>query len=159
MGRAPGEISLSLKDGRLLVSMAAEGLAGDRVPLELWLDGRCVATAEAQIESSRVEASFAVPAAAMRDGAVVLDVHAFEGGGLLGRYALLAGDAVPEDALAELALLRAELEALKKAFLRDGADPKLRRADRGLIVAEAVERAVTEVRAVTHPGADPKDRG
>ena len=58
---------------------------------------------------------------------------------------MLAGAAVPEDVLTELALLRAELEALKCAFLREGADPKLRAADRGLIVAEAVETTLAEL--------------
>ncbi len=58
------------------------------------------------------------------------------------------------DLIAELDALRAELDALKRAFMAEALTQKLSQADRPLIVAEAVE-AATRAMALNVDAPDP----
>ena len=64
-------------------------------------------------------------------------------------------DAKNRDVLAELDALKAEFEALKRAFLTDASEQKLRASDRGLVVAEAVEAAIEAFEARLAQDASP----
>jgi hypothetical protein len=59
-----------------------------------------------------------VPAAAISDGVQVLTMTDADTGARLGYITLVAGEPVAEDLRAEVALLRAELDLLKRAFRR-----------------------------------------
>ncbi|MFN6978331.1 MAG: hypothetical protein ACK4OP_09420 [Gemmobacter sp.] len=58
-----------------------------------------------------------IPAEAVADGVQTIVVHAGEGG-VLGHVAIVAGAALEADLRAEVELLRAELDLLKRAFRR-----------------------------------------
>ena len=59
-----------------------------------------------------------LPAAALSDGAHVVLIRDRETDTVLATETILAGDTLVEDIRAEMALLRAELDMLKKAFRR-----------------------------------------
>ena len=62
--------------------------------------------------------SVPVPAAMLGDGIAVFAVSEVGSGTLLGQYALAVGDPADDDLRAELGLLRAELDLLKRAVRR-----------------------------------------
>ncbi|MEO0360087.1 MAG: hypothetical protein AAF322_03215 [Pseudomonadota bacterium] len=84
----------------------------------------------------RLEAE--APAEAIGDGVAAI-VFAAEDGSILARYPIAAGAALAEDLAAELASLRAELDQLKRAFRAELGAGALRRDERPLIVAEALD--------------------
>lgn len=59
-----------------------------------------------------------VPKAAISDGVQTCLVSEADTGERLGAFTLIAGEAVEDDIRAEIALLRAELDMLKRAFRR-----------------------------------------
>ncbi len=59
-----------------------------------------------------------MPARVMSDGAHVVLIRDCEADAVLATETILAGDTLVEDIRAEMALLRAELDMLKKAFRR-----------------------------------------
>lgn len=149
------DVRIRLLHGVLQAELPAAALGDQADSVELWLDGaRCAKAQPETAEGGGARVSFPLPGAAQRDGAVVLDMHLAATGAHLGRYTIFAGGSVPDDVVSELALLRAEMETLKQAFLRDAAEPKLRRADRGLMIADAVEAALAEQAPASTSGAD-----
>jgi hypothetical protein len=65
-----------------------------------------------------------VPAAAITDGVHTVVISDADSGAVLGSFALIAGEPLAEDLRAEISLLRAELDLLKKAFRRHAATPE-----------------------------------
>ena len=59
-----------------------------------------------------------VPAEAVSDGVHTILVNETGSDDIIGQFSLLAGDALGEDIRAEVELLRAELDLLKRAFRR-----------------------------------------
>ena len=59
-----------------------------------------------------------VPARLISDGVQFVIIRPKQGETPLASFAVIAGDGVPEDLVTEVALLRAELEMLKRAFRR-----------------------------------------
>ncbi|WP_223427993.1 hypothetical protein [Tateyamaria pelophila] len=64
-----------------------------------------------------------IPAEAIADGVQVFVISDTVDGQELGSFTLIAGEALGDDIRAEVALLRAELDMLKRAFRRHCADP------------------------------------
>ena len=65
-----------------------------------------------------LELAVRVPAEILGDGVTTVLVTDAASGARLGSFAILAGEAVEGDLRAELDLMRAELDMLKKAFRR-----------------------------------------
>jgi len=59
-----------------------------------------------------------IPAAAIADGVQVFVISDATDGAKLGNFTLIAGEALGDDIRAEVELLRAELDMLKRAFRR-----------------------------------------
>ena len=73
-------------------------------------------------EEGRWHASVALPAEILSDGVVTLLIHDRKTQETLGRVLIMAGEPLAEDLRAEIELLRAELDLLKKAFRRHCAE-------------------------------------
>ncbi|MEL6957893.1 MAG: hypothetical protein AAGL89_02935 [Pseudomonadota bacterium] len=75
-----------------------------------------------EIEEDRVEEHWIVrvpiPSDRISDGVQTFVIHDKSQSDPLASFAIIAGDALAEDVRAELSLLRAELDMLKKAFRR-----------------------------------------
>ncbi len=95
--------------------------AGDAAPaIEVWhqetqLDG--VETGQA-IAAGRWPVSVAIPAGCLSDGVQTFLVREAGSGATLGHFTIVAGVPLEADLRAEVDLLRAELDMLKKAFRR-----------------------------------------
>ena len=59
-----------------------------------------------------------IPANRIADGVQTFVIHEKRDNEVLGSFSIVAGDALAEDIRAEMSLLRAELDMLKKAFRR-----------------------------------------
>ncbi|WP_439136812.1 hypothetical protein [Roseicyclus sp.] len=97
--------------------------------LEAVHEGKVVAIAaltpdEARPDSWRVLLD--LPAAVIADGVQVIAIRSITTGGVLDRITLMAGAPLDEDFRVELALLRDELEMLKRAFRRHCAETTVR---------------------------------
>lgn len=75
-----------------------------------------------EVEEDRVEEhwriSVPIPADRIADGVQTFVIRDRKEDAVLGGFSIVAGDALAEDIRAELTLLRAELDMLKKAFRR-----------------------------------------
>lgn len=75
-----------------------------------------------EVEEDRVEECWYVrvpiPADRIADGVQTFVIKDRREDALLGSFSIIAGDALSEDIRAEMSLLRAELDMLKKAFRR-----------------------------------------
>lgn len=86
---------------------------------------RVIGTAEvAPIKGKRGQftLSFDLPATVLSDGVQVISLRSAENEEVLDRITVLSGDPLEEDLRAELALMREELELLKRAFRRHCAE-------------------------------------
>ena len=85
------------------------------VHLDTTLDG-------VTLEHDRVEEHWRIavpiPAERISDGVQTFVIRDRRGGDALGRFDLIAGEALAEDIRAEMSLLRDELDMLKRAFRR-----------------------------------------
>jgi len=137
-----------LSEGRLHAVMDRTDGASDAAPaLVLAVDGRPMADAvPEQAGAGEIAVSAALPAQALGDGVTVLVLQDRATGAPLASYPVRAGGSVYVDLAAELALLRAEVAALKRAFMMDASTPKLRAVERALIVEEAAERALAAMK-------------
>lgn len=86
--------------------------------------------------------AWALPTELMRDGQVSVRFVNPATDTEIGRYDVIAGAGLEGNMAAELLRLRAEFDLFRRAFLADAADPRLRAADRAMIVAEAAEAAL-----------------
>ena len=114
-----------------LVSGRYEGLmtAPEATGIEAVLEGRVIAVATITPCSDRPDALRVVldlPADVIGDGVQVIALRSTLSGTVLDRITLTAGAPLEEDIRAELALLRDELEMLKKAFRLHCAETELR---------------------------------
>jgi hypothetical protein len=57
----------------------------------------------------------------------------------------MSADRADQDLVVEVQALRAELDALKRAFMTEALDQKLSAAERPLIIAEAVEATLESI--------------
>lgn len=77
---------------------------------------------EVEIEEDRVEEHWVVripiPVDRIADGVQTFVIRDRRDDEILGSFSIVAGDALAEDIRAEMSLLRAELDMLKKAFRR-----------------------------------------
>ncbi len=75
-----------------------------------------------EVEQDRVEECWTVrvpiPADRIADGVQTFVIRDSRAEAVLGSFSIVAGDALAEDIRAEMSLLRAELDMLKKAFRR-----------------------------------------
>jgi hypothetical protein len=68
--------------------------------------------------NGRWRLSVAIPAEVLCDGVQVFLLRNLDSGEIVGHFSILTGEAIAQDALAEIELLRAELDLLKSAFRR-----------------------------------------
>ncbi len=73
-------------------------------------------------EAGAMQVSFDLPADVLSDGVQVVGLRSTATGAVLDRITLMAGSALDEDIRGEVALLRDELEMLKRAFRRHCAE-------------------------------------
>lgn len=148
--------TISLVNGSLLAEFP-DGSVPPGAEVELRLGGVPVAKARLpDTGDGPAQLSFALPEAAQNDGVSLLDLHALPDGSHLARYTLFCGAAVPEDFTTALALLQAEVQTLKRAFMADAAVPKLTLVERPLLIAEAVEQSLA---ALATPDPDTRSEG
>jgi len=100
-----------------------EGLySGPAAPeIEAVHAGQVVARAEVAVEAAqpgRWRVALDLPATLIGEGVHVVTLRAVASGAVLDRITLMAGAPLDEDIRADLALLRDELEMLKRAFRR-----------------------------------------
>lgn len=84
-------------------------------------NGKVIAAADVVQDVSqadRFRVGVDLPVSVLSDGVQVVALRSVQSGHVLGRITLMAGDALDEDIRAELALVRDELEMLKRAFRR-----------------------------------------
>lgn len=112
-------MALTLEPGRIAGGVWEAALSGaaEAVPVEVLTGGRAVEGVEVRpLPDGRLALRVPIPAWALNEGVQVFLVQA--GGAVLGQFTLIAGEAAAGDIRAELALLRAELDLLKRAFQR-----------------------------------------
>ncbi len=90
---------------------------------------------------------FEMPAEALDDGLRMIEVVAKDSGRVLARHPLVAGRVDPEHLLVELASLRAEVDELRRALFRAGAEPALPASERPLLLAELIGHVETMLAA------------
>ncbi|MEM7744515.1 MAG: hypothetical protein AAF409_12475 [Pseudomonadota bacterium] len=121
-------------EGQLTV---AEGAPTPMV--DLTVDGTTVSQADVQPTAPGAFLMRApVPEAALDEGVSTVVFQDRATRVVLGRYVFRSGGPVDGDVVAELDALAAEVAALKRAFMSDAADRKLRAADKPLIIEEVV---------------------
>jgi hypothetical protein len=107
-------VKLSLRGGRYTGELrAAEGTG-----IEAVHEGRVVAVATLERTAGHCRVSLDLPPAIVSDAVAVVSLRSTVTGDVLDRVTCLAGDALHDDLRAEVALLRDELEMLKRAFRR-----------------------------------------
>ena len=104
-----------------------EGLltAADGAGVEAVVEGRVIATASVSQDPDRAASwrvALDLPADVISDGVKVIALRSIASGEVLDRVTLMSGAPLDEDIRAELALLRDELEMLKRAFRRHCAE-------------------------------------
>ncbi|MFN3577333.1 MAG: hypothetical protein ACK4TJ_10175 [Tabrizicola sp.] len=112
-------MTLTLEQGRFEAGVWQAALSGaaEAPVVEVLTGGRAVEGVEVTpARDGRFTLRVPIPSWALNEGVQVFLVQS--GGALLGRFALIAGEAADEDIRTELALLRAELDLLKRAFQR-----------------------------------------
>lgn len=120
---------------------------GHRPVIELKIDGRTAGTATLEpIADGVYRLSAPLPRHCLCDGDVAVVFQDRASGAGLATYLVSSGYPQAGDLLAELAALRAEFEALKRAFLAEAWHEKLRKADRSLILAEVMEAVAGHLR-------------
>lgn len=89
-----------------------------RPSLELALADRVAVPVEVVRQGSAWSARAVLPVEAMSEGLQVLAIHDRDAGAAIGQIVLQVGEAHVDDMRAEVALLRAEMDMLKRAFRR-----------------------------------------
>ena len=136
-GTVPVMTGLKLQEGRF----TAEVLSGATTPvIELTIDGRLVGVAKVQpTESGLYSLRAPMPREALRDGDVAIVFQDRVSGAGLATYLVSSGYPDAEDLSVALTALRAEFEALKRAFLAEAWQEKLPRTEREILIAEVLE--------------------
>jgi hypothetical protein len=106
-------VKLKLSEGRYVGELSAP----DGTGIEAVHAGRVVATAHVSPgDGGRHRVSLDIPPGVLSDGVQVVALRSTVTGTTLDRVTVQAGEILDEDLHAEIALLRDELELLKKAF-------------------------------------------
>lgn len=95
------------------------GAKGDAPPVEALVDGQRIDGVDVTPLAGkpvRFAVRLAIPASVIRDGVQTIVLQS--GGSVLAGITLIAGETADDDTRAELTLLRAELDLLKRAFQR-----------------------------------------
>jgi hypothetical protein len=92
--------------------------APDDTGIEAVHEGRVIAAGRLTHGEGATRVSVDFPAEIMSDGVQVVSLRSTVTGAVLDRITFLAGDILDDDIRAEVALLRDELEMLKRAFRR-----------------------------------------
>ena len=112
----------SLRGGIYHGVLAHKGRAKVPVP-ELVAEHRVreIPLAMAPIEgtANQYQVTVDLPASLITDGVQIVSIRPKQGETPLASFAVIAGDGVPDDLATEVALLRAEVEMLKRAFRRE----------------------------------------
>lgn len=128
---------VGLAGGTLEGTLLRHADGADWPALAVQLGGREVTSATlGESEGHRRPFSAPLPATLLSDGVQVLEIVAGKERAVLARYPLAAGDAASATLAAEVAMLRAELDELRRAAFAAASEPALPAADRPLIVAE-----------------------
>jgi len=114
-----------------LLSGRYEGLltAPESIGIEAVHQGKVIAMARVTPEDGRSDAyrvALDLPAEVISDSVQVISLKSVRSGATLDQVTLMGGDALDQDIRAEMALLREELEMLKRAFRRHCADTATR---------------------------------
>ncbi len=114
-------VRVSLQGGRY------EGVltGAAQTEIEVLHKGRIVGVAQVDphgTEAGAMQVRFDLPADVLSDGVQVIGLRSTVTGAVLDRITLMAGTALDEDVRGEVALLRDELEMLKRAFRRHCAE-------------------------------------
>ncbi|MEM7189741.1 MAG: hypothetical protein AAF439_09025 [Pseudomonadota bacterium] len=135
---------ITLRDGQF-----SGHLTGAHLPagasIELLVDGAVVGQAEPAIEGDGAAFTSAMPAECLSDGVSTVVFRLQPDNAILASYPIRAGANLAGDVVAELAVMRGEFLALKRAFMAEALHESLKAVERPLIVAEAVEAAVRQV--------------
>jgi len=114
-------VQVRLQDGRYEGILTAPKAA----ELEVVHGGKVVAMAEVSADDARpgsFRVKAALPATVLCDGVQVIAIRSQASGEILDRITLMSGAMLDEDIRADLAMLRDELEMLKRAFRRHCAE-------------------------------------
>lgn len=114
-------VRTTLQAGRYLGVLTGAG----QTEIEALHNGRIVAVAQLTAhpdEPGAMQVALELPTDVLGDGVHVVGLRSTGTGDVLDRITLMAGSALDEDIRGELALLRDELEMLKRAFRRHCAD-------------------------------------
>lgn len=128
---------LTLSGGTVSGELSLSG--ADVADIRVIVDGNEIArvtVAPSPGESAPFE--WRVPVAVLQSGWTSIRFVHGDGGAEIGRMDIVAGANLDGNLAAQVIALRAEFDLLKRAFITDAADPRLRAADRPVIVAEAV---------------------
>lgn len=112
-------MTLTVEQGRIAAGVWEAVLSGtaEAPVIEVLTGGRAVEGVEViPVQDGRFALRVPIPSWALNDGVQVFLVQS--GGAVLGRFTLIAGEPAEGDIRAELALLRAELDLLKRSFQR-----------------------------------------
>ena len=133
----PVMAGLKLREGRF----TAEVLSGPTTPqIDLTIDGRLVGVAKLQPTDSGLYVLQApIPREALRDGDIAIVFQDRVSGAGLATYLVSSGYPDAEDLSVALTTLRADFEALKRAFLAEAWQEKLPRTEREILIAEVLE--------------------
>lgn len=110
-------VRISLQAGRYEGILTGAG----QTEIEALHKGRIVAVAQVTAhptEAGALQVGFDLPGDVLSDGVQVIGLRSTATGDVLDRITLMAGTALDEDIRGEVALLRDELEMLKRAFRR-----------------------------------------
>lgn len=128
------------------------GEGGDPPPLDLRFNGEIIAKAMTGAAAPNGAAfSITIPNTVLSAGLGVILVCDCRTGMHYASVPLFVAATPEADLATEVECLKAELSALKAAFLRDASQPKLRAIERDLIVAEAADAARTALGRSTGP--------
>lgn len=141
VGNGPVVTGLKLYKGRFTADVLCRSAPPE---IELTIDGRHVGTAKVQQTESGLYALQApIPREALRDGDTAIVFQDRVSGAGLATYLVSSGYPDAGDLSLAVTTLRAEFEALKRAFLAEAWHEKLPRTEREILIAEvlaAVER-------------------
>jgi len=137
---------LALARGTFSATVTGIG-PGEVLPaIDLVVDGAAVGQARLAHDGAGTAGLTArLPREALSDGNVIVVFRDRATGGILARYPLGAGRVPEGDLAAEIGMLRAEFEALKRAFMAEALHDRITRAERPVIVAEAVAAVMAEL--------------
>ncbi|MEM0990586.1 MAG: hypothetical protein AAGK00_17090 [Pseudomonadota bacterium] len=147
-----GSLRVELKRGVLHGRIDWPKPRSEHIPINLVIDGHEVGTATIEfVEPGAGAFAAPIPPEALQDGVRTIVFRQQSDGGILGRFCLCAGEQLDGDIMVELHALTAELQALKRAFMSEASDRKLRAAERPLIIEESVSAVLRELAARANP--------